>query len=332
MISSPAGNDLLFDVKEESTLKQGSFFVNKMWNALKLIKMWGEKDLILIDPTPAGYEALAWPGNWFRARLAQASQEINALMNQFRLSEALKTVYSLIWDDYCSWYLEWIKPDFNEPMNHAHLNDAIEFFEKLMLLLHPFMPFVTEEIYQQLRHREEGDDLCQKTLDTDDDFNLLTTAGTPEGYLAQGELLKQVITSIRDVRNKQQLKPKDEIEVEIASGNQPVYTTIAPILAKQVNGSVAFASEARPGASAVAIEKDKFFIYTNKEVDTTLQKSDLLKDLEYQQKFLDSVNKKLANERFVQNAKPEVVDIERKKKADAEARIKAIEESLQALG
>ncbi len=332
MISSPAGNDLLFDVKEESTLKQGSFFVNKMWNALKLIKLWEERGIATAEAkSQESFSEINWPNFWFEARLQQGKKEINSLMDQFRLSEALKTVYSLIWDDYCSWYLEWIKPDFGTPINGHHFNSAIRFFEELMQLLHPFMPFVTEEIYHSLKERPTGDDLCIKVAAAENELDLLLPGNTPSGYLQQGELLKQAITAVRDVRNKQQLKPRDEIAIAIETSQPQVYQNIGSIFGKQVNAQISFGTSSKAGSAVVNIESDKFFIHTNQQVDSAVQKAELLKDLEYQQKFLESVSKKLSNERFVQNAKPEVVEFEKKKKADAEARIRTIEESLHSL-
>ncbi|RFM29010.1 valine--tRNA ligase [Deminuibacter soli] len=314
MISSPAGNDLLFD---EAALEQGRNFNNKIWNALKLVQMWKART--------ASDAATATPDfavNWFGERLKQAQAELEKLYGQFRLSEALKVIYSLVWDDFCSWYLEWIKPGFEQPISTAVYEQTITYFEQLMQLLHPFMPFVTEEVYHLLR--EHSDDLCVKQ------FAPVTTADTQA--LATGELLKQVISALRDARNKNQLKPKDAVQLHIQTASEQNYTAINSILAKQVNAeNISFTQDAIANSIVVAIEKDKFFIETNRQIDTAALKEELLKDLDYQQKFLESVMKKLGNEKFMQNAKPEVVAVEQKKQADAEARIKTIEESLQNL-
>jgi valyl-tRNA synthetase len=244
------------------------------------------------------------------------------MYSQFRLSEALKTVYSLIWDDFCSWYLEWVKPGFEQPIAPAVYTKTVYFFEQLMQLLHPFMPFITEEIYHQLK--EQGDDLCVKQFTQD---------GQPAAdVLAQGDLLKKAVSAVRDARVKNSIKPKDPIKLHILSAENESYKKISTILSKQVNAeSVAQVKDAVPGTIAVVIDKDKFFIETEKELDTAAQKEQLLKDLEYLKGFLASVEKKLSNERFVQNAKPEVVAVEQRKKADAEEKIKAIEESLASL-
>jgi valyl-tRNA synthetase len=259
---------------------------------------------------------------WFENRLNQVKAEVNELMTQFRLSEALKTLYSLIWDDFCSWYLEWVKPGFEQPIDAVVYEKTVQYFEELVQLLHPFMPFITEEIYHQLKERT--DDLCVKQYSKPADADALV--------LSEGQLLKQVISALRDARNKNQVKPKDSIQLHIQTTNKAGYEAIENILAKQVNAaSVQYTADAVANSIVVAVEKDRFFIESEKQIDADALKTELLKDLEYQQKFLESVAKKLGNERFVQNAKPEVVELERKKQADALARIKTIEESLQHL-
>ena len=239
-----------------------------------------------------------------------------------RLSEALKTVYSLIWDDFCSWYLEWVKPGFEQPIETIVYKKTVEFFEELMQLLHPFMPFITEEIYQLLN--VQSIDLCVSQYATE---KIPDTA-----LLQQGELLKQVISALRDARNKNQLKPKETITLFIETATPAAYSPIGNILAKQINAaSIQFTTIAVSNTIVVAIEKDKFYIQSEKQLDTITLKADLLKDLEHQQNFLQSVIKKLGNERFVQNAKTEVIALEQKKKEDTEARIQTIEESLATL-
>ena len=344
MISSPAGNDLLFD---EASLDQGRNFTNKLWNALKLVKMWEARKSAgnvteeiddnwrLTDETKiqnGEIENLSETEksrkhnlaiDWFENRLQQVRSEVEVMYSQFRLSEALKTIYSLIWDDFCSWYLEWVKPGFEQPIEEGVYEKTVWFFEELVQLLHPFMPFITEEIYHLLRQRE--DDLCVKQ------FPLLSTIN--KDILEKGELLKQVISALRDVRNKNQLKPKETIRVYIQSGNAEVYKNMESILAKQVNAEkIFYTKDAISNASVVAVEKDRFYVESEKQVDTEAMKAELLKDLTHQKGFLESVLKKLNNERFVTNAKPDIINLERKKQADAEARIKTIEESLSELG
>ncbi len=326
MIASPAGNDLLFD---ESSLEQGRNFNNKLWNALKLVKMWQERQSSVVSSESADSSTHHSPLtthhfalSWFENRLNEAKAEVDGLMQQFRLSEALKVIYSLIWDDFCSWYLEWVKPGFEQPIEAAVYKKTIEFFTELMQLLHPYMPFVTEEIYHLLEERK--DDLCAKQS--------AAVSKADKAILHQGDLLKAVITGLRDVRNKNQIKPKEQIQLHIQTTERANYQHIENILSKQVNAkSIAYTNDAVSNSIATAIEKDKFYIETEQPLNTGNQKESLLKDLEHQRGFLLSVEKKLSNEKFVANAKPEVLALEQKKKADALSRIKAIEESLASL-
>ncbi|KYP14011.1 valine--tRNA ligase [Flavihumibacter sp. CACIAM 22H1] len=329
MISSPAGNDLLFD---EAALEQGRNFTNKMWNALKLITMWKSREQFNPDKQAAGFASLNWPNAWFRSRLNQVRVEVDQLMQQFRLSEALKTIYSLIWDDYCSWYLEWIKPGQDEPVNAWNLQNAVSFYEELVQLLHPYMPFLTEEIYHLLADRAESDDLCIRQFIPVDRLQPAGSGQPDAAYLAQGELLKQVITGIRDQRNKAQLKPKDIIQLALTTADSELYTTIQSILLKQVNAaSLSYVADAVPGTIAAVIGKDRFYIGSDKAVDKGMQKDELQKELLYLTGFVASCDKKLSNERFVQHAKPEVVEMEKKKREDAIAKITIINASLSNL-
>ncbi|MFY0254269.1 valine--tRNA ligase [Chitinophaga sp. 30R24] len=318
MISSPAGNDLLYD---DSSCEQGRNFCNKIWNALKLVKMWEQRQE---DDGTANAAADSFAVKWFESRLNEVQQEVATLHKDFRLSEGLKAIYSLIWDDFCSWYLEWVKPGFEQPIPASIYNKTVYFFEQLMQLLHPYMPFITEEIYQLLQTREENDSLMIKQF------------ATPEvpvqATLVEGLLAKEVISSIRDARNKHQIKPKDPIVLHIETKHENAFKQIESMIAKQVNAkTVNYVQEAVPGCITLVIQKDKFYLGTETALDTTAQKNALEKDLDYLKGFLVSVEKKLSNERFVQNAKPEAVEAERRKKADAEAKIVVIEESLKSL-
>ena len=329
LISAPAGNDLLFD---DSSCEQGRNFNNKIWNALKLVKMWESR----IEPVSGGNNASEFAVRWFEQRLHEAQKEVEAMYGQFRLSEALKTIYSLIWDDFCSWYLEWIKPSYAKAsedrftnatiatgMDPAVYEKTVEFFSALMQLLHPFMPFVTEETYHQLKER--SDDLCVKQF--------AAPAEVDRAILLQGDLLKQTISAIRDARNKNNLKPRDPVQLFIQTTQEKNYAGIEDILKKQVNAeTIQFTVEPIASSISIVVGSDKFYIQTTQVLDTVAQKEQLQKELDYHRGFLISVEKKLGNERFVQNAKPEVVEVERKKKADAEQKIQALEESLAALG
>ncbi len=326
MISSPAGNDILFD---ESALEQGRNFNNKLWNALKLVKMWEFRQLAPNADGSSGQIAIsngqltknAFAIEWFQNRLNEVRVEVDGMMEQFRLNEALKTIYSLIWDDFCSWYLEWVKPGFEQPISSDVYDCTVSFFEELMQMLHPFMPFVTEEIYHLLKTQQ--DDLCVKQ------FNPIQPVS--KDVLVVGGLLKKVISAIRDAKNRKQVKPKDSFELLIQTSTPENYTPIKSILLKQVNAAgIRFTEDAPANSIVVAVEKDKFYLVTGKIMDTASLKDDLVKDLEHQKGFLAAVEKKLGNERFVQNAKPEVLKMEQKKKEDALARIRTLEESLAA--
>jgi valyl-tRNA synthetase len=316
MIASPAGNDILFD---ETALEQGRNFNNKMWNALKLLKMWeGRQEAVGNGQEAKGNFAI----DWFENRLAEVKEEVKILMQQYKLSEALKVIYSLIWDDFCSWYLEWVKPGYEQPIDKAVYEKTVAFFSELMEILHPFMPFVTEEIYHLLEDKK--DDLCVK----------VTTQNTiaDKNILEQGTLLKNIITGIRDVRNKNVIKPKETIKVNIQTNELVIYKSIENIFAKQINAlEINYVTDAVVGTITTVIGKDKFFIETEQPLNTTSQKADLEKELAHLKGFLVSVEKKLGNEKFVANAKPEVLALEQKKKADAAEKMNIILESLKTM-
>ena len=315
LIAAPAGNDLLFD---ESSCDQGRNFNNKIWNALKLVKMWEGRKAAGENSNQNNFAV-----EWFQNRLNQVRAEVEEMYSQFRLSEALKTIYSLVWDDFCSWYLEWIKPGFEQPMDADVYEKTVQFFTELLQMMHPFMPFVTEEIYHQLQER--NDDLCVKQF--------AEIGNSDKMVLAQGGLLKEIISALRDARVKNNIKPKDPVKLHIISDDKNKFRSIENILTRQVNAqSISFIEQPIKGGITVVCGKDKFLIETEQEMDLSSQKDQLLKDLEYYKGFLISVDKKLSNERFVQNAKPEIVDIEKKKKADAEEKIRLIEESLGGMG
>jgi valyl-tRNA synthetase len=318
MIASPAGNDLLFD---EGSLEQGKHFNNKLWNALKLIKMWALRHAEE-DPAKEKNNINDFAINWFQSRLNEVRLEVDILMSQFRLSEALKTIYSLIWDDYCSWFLEWIKPEFGKSIDKNIYENAVTFFEDMLQLLHPFMPFITEEIYHLLKDRQ--DDLIVKQF---------TNPPTPDvQILLQGARLKELITAVRDARNKHRIKPKEPVALFIETGDEKSYDSIKSILSKQANAEkIIFGSQPPSSSITIVSGTEKIYIEANIEIDILAQKEKLQQDLDYLKGFLISIDKKLSNDRFVQNAKTDVIELERKKKSDAEAKIIAIEQGLASL-
>jgi valyl-tRNA synthetase len=256
---------------------------------------------------------------WFASRLAEVRSEVKLMYEDFKLSEALKTIYSLIWDDFCSWYLEWVKPLQDQRIDEGIYRQTVKFFTELMHMLHPFMPFVTEEIYHLLESRK--DDLCVRQSPS------LKSADVK--ILKAGITLKEAITGLRDARNKSRIKLKDEIKLYIITEDPDLYKTFYHILAKQVNANtIAFNTEALGNNISVVIGKDKFFIETAGPIDNSEQREGMLKELKHLEGFLNSIDKKLTNERFMQSAKPEVIALERKKKADAEIKIRVLKESL----
>jgi valyl-tRNA synthetase len=311
MFSSPAGNDLLFD---ETGLEQGRNFNNKLWNALKLVNMWADK-----QDEAATENHLAT--NWFANRLAEVSIELTKSFEGFKISDALKKLYSLVWDDFCSWYLEWMKPGMDSKIHPNDYKKTLDFFESLLALLHPFVPFVTEELYHALTTRNAGDDLCIKQLSEN--------KNPDAAILAQGVLLKQTISTIRDVRNKNTVKPKETITLHIPETHKNIFTPVENILAKQVNAAEILYCATQPtGTQACVI--GTYLLYAQLPVSENAgdQTEKLLKDLAHNENFLASVMKKLDNEKFVANAKPDVLALEQKKKADAEEKIALIKASL----
>jgi valyl-tRNA synthetase len=260
--------------------------------------------------------------NWFQNRLNEARKEVEILMSQFRLSEALKTIYSLIWDDFCSWFLEWVKPEFGKAIEQETYERAVSFFDELLQILHPFMPFITEEIYHLLKER--NDDLVIKQ------FSAIEKAN--KEILILGNKLKEVISAVRDAKAKNKIKPKETISLYIETNNESSYQSIKEILSKQVYADHIFFNQ-KPASSSIMIVAgdEKIHLQSDAEIDTGVQKEKLIKDLSYLKGFLLSVDKKLSNEKFVQNAKQEIIELERKKKQDAEAKVKVIEQILSAL-
>ncbi len=317
LIAAPAGNDLLFD---DSSCDQGRSFNNKIWNALKLVKMWEEKQSATGNDQSENFAV-----EWFEARLNEVKTQVEDLYSQFRLSEALKVIYSLVWDDFCSWYLEWMKPPMDGTIKLSDYEKTVGFFEELVQLLHPFMPFVTEEIYHQLREREEGDDLCIRQNKPSSTHNQHT--------LKNGIILKELITAVRELKLKNNIKQRESVNLHFQTNQNDSFFSFQNILQKQTNAKqILFVSKPVANSLSTVVGTTKLYLEAENPVDNSGQKEELQKELDYLKGFLVSVDKKLSNERFVQNAKPEVVDVEKKKKTDAEQKIKAIEESLAALG
>jgi len=311
--SSPAGNDLLFD---EKLMEQGRNFSNKLWNALRLVKGWEVNE---------GSDNYLQPVfDWFENRYWSALQQMDEMIRDFRLSEALMTMYNFIWDDFCSWYLEYVKPAYGKPIQSETLDKTLHFFENICIALHPFMPFLTEEIYHHLRERSAGDDIC-----------LLPA---PKGIFADnktfqsGEQLKTVITAIRDVRNKAGLPQKTPITVYYETKDSFVYDTFREILIKAaVLDKLEPTSMEVKGSSSVLAGNDYLYIVTGVQLDTVAEKERIESEISYYNGFIASVRLKLNNEQFVQHAKPVIVENERKKLADGLSKLEALYISLNGL-
>ena len=313
MLCAPAGNDILFD---ESLCEQGRNFNNKIWNCFRLIKGWETTDS---EPTMSDREAVTW----FTLLLAKTEKEVEDLMNKYRLSEALMQIYKLFTDEFSGWYLEMIKPAYGQPICRLTYESTLVFFERMLRLLHPFMPFITEELWHNLTEREEGATImAADTTDWDADELL---ARDPEGaFLQKMEEMKQVITGVRNIRASKNIAPKEQLTLISPVALSELVNKLANVSVQTEETVGGNASKFIVGTTEYAVPLDQFI-----NVEEELRK--LEADLQHQEGFLRGVMAKLSNERFVQNAKPEVVELERKKQHDAEARIAAIKESIDAL-
>ena len=314
MLCSSAGNDLMFD---NALCEQGRNFGNKIWNAYRLINGW-QVDASLAQ-SDCSKQAVAWFTNRFNAALA----EIEDNFNNYRISEALMVAYKLFWDDFSGWYLEMIKPAYGSPCDAATMAATKKMFESLMLLLHPFMPFVTEEIWQDLAERKEGESICVAAMPKAEKAD--------EVALARFILAQDVVSAVRNVRKQKNLPQKEALELKVVRDeNYPAEYEAA--IAKMANlSAVTFVTEKNPMDAAFIVKTTQYFVPMGDNIDKEAEIAKLEKDLAYQQGFLATVMKKLSNERFVSSAPAQVVANEQNKKRDAEAKIAAIEEQLAAL-
>ncbi|GAB3920673.1 valine--tRNA ligase [Mucilaginibacter myungsuensis] len=315
LLSSPAGNDLMFD---EKYCEQGAGFANKIWNAFKLIKGW-EVDDSLSNPNGIAIE-------WFGNRFSEALKGIEDDFANYRLSDALMGTYKLVWDDFCAWYLEMIKPVYLQPIDRTTYTQTIKFFEDVLKILHPFMPFLTEELWNDelFGQRAESDKCIVAQMPQSGQMNTQLTS--------ELEVVKQIIADIRNTRNSKQLSPKESLDLMIKANSGIDFNKYQPIICKLGNiGELTLVSDTVEGASSFLVGTDEFYIPLGETIDVAAEIERLTKEIGYQQGFLKSVMGKLGNERFVQNAKPEVVANEQKKKDDAEAKIKSLTENLNRL-
>ena len=315
MLSAPAGNDILFD---EALCEQGRNFCNKIWNALRLVKGWN------VDENAAQPEAAKMAVKWFEARFNQVLAETNDNIDKYRLSDALMGIYKLTWDDFCSWYLEMVKAPQGQDIDPVTYAATIKFFENLMLLLHPFMPFITEEIWHAIAERKEGDDII---IAQQPRFDRLSDQAAD--ILKQFEFTQEVINNVRKVRSDKNIANRDTIQLVVKGTANKDFDCV---IAKLCNVSeVSYVAEAPVGAFGFIVGSTEFFVPLTGSVDVEAEIKKLEEELKYAQGFLKSVEAKLSNERFVSGAPAAVVDKERKKKADAEAKIAVIEQQLAGL-
>ncbi|MGM9848089.1 MAG: valine--tRNA ligase [Muribaculaceae bacterium] len=311
MLSAPAGNDIMFDDK---LCEQGRNFCNKIWNAFRLIKGWETAE---IAQPKASKTAISW----FESKLSQTIDEINDLFAKFRLNEALMAVYRLFRDEFSSWYLEMVKPAYGEPIDSVTYGKTLEYMDKLLRLLHPFMPFITEELWQHLAERKEGESIMYAAMPVAGNVN--------EKLLAEIEAAKEIITGVRGVRAAKNIPQKDALSLVAIASEVPAYQEVIVKLANL--SAISVSAEKDSAAASFMVGTTEFNIPLTQNIDVAAEIERLEKELDYLRGFLASVMKKLSNERFVNNAPAKVVEVERQKQADAETKIANIEQTLAAL-
>jgi valyl-tRNA synthetase len=317
LFTSPAGNDLPFD---EALCEQGRNFANKIWNALRLVKGFSV-DEKLQQPASAAAAAL-----WFENRLNQALEIVNDHFNKYRISDALMELYRLVWEDFCSWYLEIIKPGFQQAVDSVTYKQSLAFFDKLMRMLHPFMPFITEEIWQLLVPRAEKESIMLAPWPDVENYS--------EELLRHFDFAREVVIQVRNFRKEKNISPKETLSLQVRKQNDhpELVSRFEPVIIRMAHLSqLEYIDGVFPAGQGFVVKSTEFFIPYEGKVDTAEELSRLEADLQYAKGFLASVMAKLSNERFMQSAPAKVIENEQKKKADAEARIKVLEDKIKAL-
>ncbi len=314
LFSAPAGNDLLYDDK---LVEQGRNFANKIWNAFRLVKGWEVSNTI---PQPVENQTASL---WFESKLNQSLLEVNDHFTKFRISDALHTVYKLTWDDFCAWYLEIVKPEFGKPIDTTTYQTTVSFFETVLKVLHPFMPFITEELWHELNDRKEKEYLIVASWPNPGEVN--------PSILEEGVFSFELITQIRNARNAKGISPKETLKLYQKEETKNV-KAFWPIVLKLANIGEINTSEDKPTGISFMVGTAEFAIPMEGKLDVAKEREAVLKDIAYQRGFMAAVDKKLTNEKFVNSAPPQVIELERKKKADAESKIKSLEEQLNRLG
>jgi len=312
MLAAPAGNDILFDV---ALCEQGRNFNNKIWNAYRLVKGWN------VDANLPQPESSRIAVEWFDKQLKNAVNEMDDLFGKFRLSEALMTVYKLFWDEFSSWYLEMIKPAYQHAIDAKTLKQTLGSFETLLELLHPFMPFITEELWQNIAERQEGESIMLTRQPQ--------VAAFDTSILTEFEVTKAIVSAIRTIRLERNIPNKETLELQILGEHDAAYDAV---LLKMANLTSVTASAEKPaGAVSFMVGTTEYAVPMGSLINVEEEIAKMQTEIVYLQGFLKSVTGKLSNERFVANAKPEVVEAERKKQADAESKIHSLEEGIYSL-
>jgi len=314
LMSSAAGNDLLFD---ESLMLQGRNFANKIWNGFRLVKGWE------VSSTAEQPHSSKMAIDWYRSRFQSTLIYIEEQFEQYRLSDALTAIYKLVWEDFSSWYLEMVKPGFGQPIDGATLDMTLTFFEDNMKILHPFMPFITEEIWQYFKERGPEEALIISPYPEQEKFG--------EKILEDFETIKEIISAVRNLRNEKNLSFKETLELSLIR-KEEINSDFYGLICKMCNVSkVTEISEKLDQALTFRVGSNEFFIPFAQHIDVQAEILKLQEELAYHKGFLASVQKKLSNERFVNNAPEQVILNERKKEADALAKISMVEQSLASL-
>lgn len=315
MLAAPAGNDILFD---EALCEQGRNFCNKIWNAFRLVQGWQ------VDKTAAQHETARLAVEWFNAKLRQSAAEIADLYSKYRLSEALMEVYHLFWDEFSSWFLEMVKPAYGSPIDVTTYEAVLEAFNHLLHLLHPFMPFITEELWQHLAERKEGESIMVSPQ------TIALPAEGDDAILAQIEMMKNVVAGVRAIRNTKNISPREVLDLQVIAANPIAALDSLVVKMANVNGVVVVEAKGE-GVSSFMVGTTEYAVPLGGLIDVEAEIAKAEAELKHLEGFLNGVKKKLSNERFVNNAPAAVVELERKKQSDAESKIATLKETIASL-
>lgn len=315
MLAAPAGNDILFD---EALCEQGRNFCNKIWNAFRLVQGW-QVDKTVVQPETARLAV-----EWFNAKLRQSAAEIADLYSKYRLSEALMEVYHLFWDEFSSWFLEMVKPAYGSPIDVTTYEAVLEAFNHLLHLLHPFMPFITEELWQHLAERKEGESIMVSPQ------TIALPAEGDDAILAQIEMMKNVVAGVRAIRNTKNISPREVLDLQVIAANPIAALDSLVVKMANVNGVVVVEAKGE-GVSSFMVGTTEYAVPLGGLIDVEAEIAKAEAELKHLEGFLNGVKKKLSNERFVNNAPAAVVELERKKQSDAESKIATLKETIASL-